>query len=453
MVKTTTNCPRCRQPIVANVEQLFDMNQDSGAKQKLLSGSFNLVQCNVCGYQGNLSTPIVYHDPEKELLLTYFPPEMALPVNEQEKMIGPHITRVMERLPQEKRKAYLLRPETMLTMETMIERILEADGITKDMLNAQKERLNLLQRLLKASQEERAEIVRQEEAIIDQEFFGIFNRIIEATLAQGDQEAAKQLAAIQKELLAQTEVGKSILKQSQEMQETIKALQEASKNGLTREKLLDLIMDNADEARLGIIVSLARPAMDYSFFQILSDRINAAKDGEKEELIELREQLLDLTAEYDDALNQRALRAQKILDEIIDAEDVEKAMASRIDAIDDLMVQLIRSEHEKANQQGDPDRLRKLEEIIQVLQKISAPPPEIALIEKFLEADDEESLKKMLEENAEKITPDFAQLVGSMAAQSEAQGQNAEILEKLKMISKMALRFSMRANLKKVASG
>ncbi len=57
-----------------------------------------------CGFEGPLSTPVVYHDPDKELLLTYFPPEMGLPVNEQERIIGPLIKQVSDSLPMELRK-------------------------------------------------------------------------------------------------------------------------------------------------------------------------------------------------------------------------------------------------------------------------------------------------------------------------------------------------------------
>ncbi len=54
MPQTQTSCPRCRQPVVADITQLFDMNQDPTAKQKLLSGAFNLIQCQSCGYTRNI---------------------------------------------------------------------------------------------------------------------------------------------------------------------------------------------------------------------------------------------------------------------------------------------------------------------------------------------------------------------------------------------------------------
>jgi hypothetical protein len=127
-----------------------------------------------------ISQPIVYHDPAKELLLTYFPPELNMPVNEQERIIGPFITKVTNSLPQEKRKAYLLRPQTMFTLQTLVEKVLEADGITKEMLQAQQQRLNLLQRLLGAPENSVEEIAKQEDKLIDRDFFMIAGRLMEA---------------------------------------------------------------------------------------------------------------------------------------------------------------------------------------------------------------------------------------------------------------------------------
>src|SRR5512136_3498137 len=161
MPQTQIACPRCKQMITANVEQLFDVSSDPGAKQRLLGGVSNVARCPYCGYEGRLATPIVYHDADKELLLTYFPPELGMPVNEQEKLVGPLITQVTNRLTPEKRKAYLLRPQSFLTYQSLIERILVADGITPEMIQAQKKRVSLVERLLSASSTEaRTEIMK-----------------------------------------------------------------------------------------------------------------------------------------------------------------------------------------------------------------------------------------------------------------------------------------------------
>ncbi len=234
--KTQIPCPRCRQPVVAQIEQLFDITSDPGAKQRLLGGVSNYAVCQNCGYNGPLATPIVYHDADKELLLTYFPPELGMPVNEQEKLVGPLITQVTNRLPPEKRKAYLLRPQSFLTYQSLVERILGADGITPEMIQSQKKRVALVERLLgAASPEARSEIIKQEASLLDAEFFSIFNRLIEGASASGQEQYIAQMDAIQKQLLAESEYGRKIAEQANEVQEAIKTLQAAGQRPRPRE--------------------------------------------------------------------------------------------------------------------------------------------------------------------------------------------------------------------------
>jgi hypothetical protein len=447
MPQTTTTCPRCRQPVMVEVEQLFDVNTDPRAKQKLLSGSFNRIRCPSCGYEGTLSTPIVYHDPNKELLLTYFPPSLGLPVNEQERLVGPMITQVTNKLPLEKRKAYLLRPQTMFTMETMVERILEADGVTKTMLQAQQQRLTLLQRLMSSPPEKRPEVIRQEEALIDQDFFNLLSRIIEGILAQGDQKAMQQIAGLQQDLLEHSSYGQELHGQAKEAEEAIRALQEAGKNGLTREKLLDLIIENPTDVRLNTLVNVARQGMDYNFFEIFSKRINAAKGEEKQQLEALRDRLLEMTAEIDKAMQEQVAATQEFLNEILKTDNIEETVSQNLEGINDLFVQLVQAEFQHAQQEGNQERLGKLQQVINALNKYSAPPPEIALIEELLEAEDETTRQKLMEEHADEITPEFLQMLANLAYQSDQ--QSPEMAKQLGDLHRQVLRFSMKANLKK----
>src|SRR5690606_21830036 len=132
MAKTSVPCPNCRQPVLIDLTRLFDLNSDPQAKDALLSGSANTFQCPNCHYQGVYPTPLVYHDPDKQLRLTHLPPEQNTPIPDHEKPIDPLIKKVMDDLPPEKRKAYLSKPQTTLTRQRFIETILEADGITPE---------------------------------------------------------------------------------------------------------------------------------------------------------------------------------------------------------------------------------------------------------------------------------------------------------------------------------
>ena len=317
MPATRIPCPNCRQPIVAEINQLFDQNVDPTAKQRLLSGSFNQISCPVCGYQGMAATPIVYHDPEKELLLTYVPAEIGLPRDEQERVIGAHINQVIAKLAPEKRKGYLFQPQQMFTMQGMLERILQADGITKEMIDAQQKRLTLIQRLVNATSPDAfAQIVQEEDALIDADFFGIFNRLLQVTAASGDQEGSKRLAEVQKQLLATTKFGQEIQSQSKEVEQALNDLRAAG-DQLDREKLLQLVIDAPNEIRLNALVSLARPGFDYQFFQLLSDRIERARGDGRARLIKLRDEILDITRELDRQMAERLQASRQLLEEIL----------------------------------------------------------------------------------------------------------------------------------------
>ena len=209
MPQTQIACPRCRQMIAANVEQLFDVTQDPQAKQRLLGGVSNMARCPHCGYQGRLATPIVYHDNDKELLLTFFPPELSLPLNEQERVIGPLIKQVMDRLPPEKRKGYLLNPIPNLTYEFMIQTILSKDGITPEMLKEQQDRVSLIERLMQASSNDvRSELIKQNTDLFDEQFFALFSRIAQSAAASGQEQVARSLVEVQKQLLEETAFGR-----------------------------------------------------------------------------------------------------------------------------------------------------------------------------------------------------------------------------------------------------
>ena len=354
MAKTTVSCPQCKQPVTADINRLFDFSQDPQAKQTLLSGSYNLIQCPSCGYRGQVPTPIVYHDPEKELLLTFFPPELNVPVNQQEQMIGPLINKVMESLPMEKRKAYLLKPETMLTRQRLVERILEEDGITHEMLEAQQQRLNFLQRLASVSPESRPEIIKQDEELVDEELLMILQRLIQSSAASGEEESANVLAGLQQQILENTAYGKEVLSQVKEQQAAFQALEEASKSGLTREKLLDLIVDAADsEIRLATLVSMARGGLDYSFFQTLSDRIQQSTGAEQAKLTELREKLLEMTHEIDEAIKEQEKQAGQFLDEILSKENIEEATLQALAGVNEIFLEVLRKRIQSARKEND----------------------------------------------------------------------------------------------------
>lgn len=447
MPKTVTNCPRCKTRVTVEFQQVFDLNTDPEAKEKFLSRSYNLIQCPTCGYQGAMATPLVYHDPEKELLLTYFPPELGMPLNEQEKLFGPLITGVVNALPNEKKKAYIFRPQIMLTLETMYEKVLEADGITKEMIQEQQKKLGFLQRLLSATNEGRVTMIQQEEDTVDESLFAIISQLAQASLSQGDRKTAEQLVAVQNDLLEHTKIGQALKKSAEDTQAAINDLRELSEKGMTREGLLQLLQDADSEIRLQTLVSMARPALDYTFFQTLTEKLEQSEGQEKRGLIELRDKLIKMTQDIDQALQKKTGETRDFLDQLMEAPDTAKAMEENLDKVDDFFVQLVQAELQAARKAGDAERAGKIEKVIIALQKYTSPPPEVQFIELLVGTEKDEEVEQILEQNAAAVTPEFVQLFNQLISQSEAQNQSAELLDILKKRYKQVLRFTMKKNL------
>jgi len=447
-------CPRCQQPITVQVEQLFDVTTDPAAKQRLLGGVSNFANCPACGYSSGLSTPIVYHDNEKELLLTFFPPELGMPLNDQEKLFGPLINQAVNKLPAEKRKAYLFRPQSFLTYQSLVERILGADGITPEMIKAQQGKANLIEKLLSAtSNEVRKSIIQQESALVDAEFFALFSRLMESALSSGQEEISQQMDAIQQILLNDTEYGKQLQDQANEIQEAVKTLK-AVGNKLTREKLLEILLEAPNDIRLGALVSYTRQGLDYQFFQLITDRIEKAPSQEKQKFEALRSKLLDLTREIDQHMEAEQKHAVELLGTLLSAENLQETLKKHLPEINDTFIQLLNNSVQQATQKQDQALVDKLQQIVAILQKFSAPPPEYGLLQKLIEAPDEPSLDKLLVENDSEITQEFTQFLGGIIAQSEAEStspenvQDAKVLERIQNIYRTVLKYTMLKNMK-----
>ena len=150
---TQLTCPRCGTPFQAEIHQMIDVGQQPELKMQLLNGALNVAACPNCGAATQLATPLVYHDPEHQLFMIHVPQEMNVTQVQREEMIGRFTRQVMEATPQEQRRAYLFQPQMILTMQTFMEKVLETEGITKEMIDKQRKQAELLQTLARADKD------------------------------------------------------------------------------------------------------------------------------------------------------------------------------------------------------------------------------------------------------------------------------------------------------------
>jgi hypothetical protein len=369
-------------------------------------------------------------------------------------MVGPLITQVMNRLPAEKRKGYLLRPQSFLTFQSMIEKILEKDGVTREMLDEQQKKLALIQRLMQATTPEmRSEIIKTEAAQLDETFFALYNRLAEAAVASGQKQTAQGMAVLQEELLANSAYGQKLQAQMGELEAAVKSLQDAGQ-GLTREKLLDIFLAAPNEARLQALVSLTRNGMDYSFFQIVTERIDKATGDDRQKLEELREKVTEYTNQIDKTVEEQMKKADAMIESLLTAPDIAQATAQNIANFqNEAVVQVLETKLREAQQNKDAARLEKLQQVVGVLQQASSP-PELELVNELVDAAGSDAeLEKALNAHQDELSDELTGMLASLMQQVEQQGSSdpnsGEILNRLDKIYRAILKRSMQKNLGK----
>ena len=156
-----------------------------------------------------------------------------------------------------------------------------------------------------------------------------------------------------------------------------------------------------------------------------------------------------MVEEVDREMQAQAVQMEKLIDKVVQSPDIPQVMEQILPAVNEVFIEVLKHQLDLASQKNDQARLSKLQLMVDVIQKASAPPPEYEVIEKLLEAEDEEAMRKILEEKPEIITPEFTQMIPGLINQAESQKENPEVVEKLRQINRLVMKISMRSNLAK----
>lgn len=423
------NCPNCGQPFQAQVNQIIDVGRDPAAKQRFLSGEANVVTCPNCGFRAGIAAPILYHDPDKELLMVHVPMELGLQKEEQERIIGSLLKNLMDSLPAEARRGYMFQPRTVLTLQGMVEQILMADGITPEMLEAQKQKARLAETFLQTDIDELDALIQQYDEQIDYEMIQFVTTAAENALQAGRQDMAQHAMEVREKLVALSTAGQEAAQlavaQEQAIDEVVKALEGLGEQP-TVQDFIDLVLRFAeDDQRLQALVGLQYPAFDYAFFQELSGRIEQVADGEKADLEALRDRLLELTNMIKQQQEAMVGAAVETLRAILSSSDLEAAVEQHLNRIDDTFLAVLTANIQAAEQNQDLMTSAKLKQIYEiVMQRIQqGAPPELQFITRLLQAESEQAAQQMMDAEAESFGPNLLPLMDALMDDVRARGE------------------------------
>jgi hypothetical protein len=150
-------------------------------------------------------------------------------------------------------------------------------------------------------------------------------------------------------------------------------------------------------------------------------------------------------------MEARYKQAQDFVESLLAQDDVVQAVQQNIEGFTQDAVDIVNQLLKQASEKNDYTRMGKLQKMVEILRSVSTP-PEVAFVEQLLDAPDQTALESMLEANKELINDQFMEaLIGLVGQVDQAAGQGnpeAQALgEKLSVVYKTALKFSMKKNM------
>jgi hypothetical protein len=323
----------------------------------------------------------------------------------------------------------------MLTMQSFMERVWGTEGVTPDMLARQQRQVDLLRKLATAAPDVQDFLIKENSRDIDETFFGILRAQIDATSQMSDSNLVVGLLNLQAKLMTQTEIGRRLEKQ----QLALHALnQEARKAGGLSPALLakHVIANEEDETLVSAVALTGQAALNYEFFSQLTAEVEKReRSGDKvgaQRLGRVRDQLLEMQREMQEATQQVLQEAQATLNEILAAADLEEAIAANMGRIDEAFMHVLEARLVHAEQGGHQDEAEKLRRIqAAIIAQIQGEtPPEVQLLSQLVSAPGKADRERIMAAAPDLISAELVQVVEMLRDQASNGGQ-AELADRL----------------------
>jgi hypothetical protein len=418
----------------AQVFTVIDVGVQPELKNYLLAGQLNVAVCPNCGTPAMIAAPLIYHDPAKQLFLIHFPQQLNARPDEQERFIGDATSMIMRELPPDAPKGYLLAPRRFLTLNSLLDSVLEADGISREVIEAQRARVELISRMADAfeqGEQQLAAAVAQNKAALDYEFFATLTAFADASAQGGRDDSAQLLEALREKLIELTGFDASSLEQPGEQYDDLDA-----------DEAIQRLAD-APDAELEQAIAELRPVIDYGFFEAWTDRIEAATQAgdsaTAERLTARRATILETVERMDKQAQEMFEAGASVLEQILAAPDTAAALREHADKLDEAFLLVLQANAAAAERMGNSQAVARLAEIERLAIEIAQESltPEERFINDLLAAEKPQDATKMLRQNPRMITADFVKRLNELADQMEGDGRKP-LGERLRQLSREA---------------
>lgn len=443
--RMTIQCPNCGQPNQAVVESLIDVTQQPALKSALLGGRLNTMRCSNCGMVSSVAAPLLYHDASKELLISFVPIELGLPKEQQDKLIGDMLRELTRNIPKESFKGYMFQPKQALTMQGLIDQIMVADGVTREVLEARRQTIRLLEQMMQAGPEKLDEMIRQNDSQIDAQFFQTAVALMQRAAEERQENAVYTLMAIQERAAQLSTYGQQMTALAEQQEATVQQVAaevEALGEDPQNADVIALAERYADhDDYLQALVGLVRPLFDYSFFQELTLQISKAPADDRARLENLRTRLSELTQAVDQQAQMAIQSAANLLQAVVNSPEPDTMLRENLDLIDDTFMAVLAANVQEAERRSDVQtsaRLKQIyEKVVGLLQQNMQ--PELRYLNDLLATETDEDALKLIPDGVDRFGPALLDIMDSVGRLLGKQGER-DMVEKLSFLREAAAR-------------
>ena len=214
----------------------------------------------------------------------------------------------------------------------------------------------------------------------------------------------------------------------------------------TREDLLDRIQgiqpEHADQV-LSMLIAVARPLIDYLFFQLLTQRIESAEaNGDREQAEALkakRSMILDIAQRLDAEIRARTQARARLLTDILSSDKPKEVIRARLQEMDSVFISVLEANIAQSQEEHQHDLEAKLNSIrnaiFEVLQESA--PPQVRFINQLLQADYPDGTRAMLRDNQAQLNDELLTMFDMLASDLAERG-DTETSERLQQIRAQA---------------
>jgi hypothetical protein len=411
------------------VHQVVDSKHTPDLKQQLLNGQLNVAVCPNCGAGGQMATIMLFHDADHEMFMVHVPPELNLNTMQREQMIGQLTQQVMDEMPPEERRAYMFQPQIMLNWQTFMEKVLETEGITPEMIARQKKQSELLQTLIKADKDVQDVLLKERADEIDETFFAMLQQFVDMASQMQDNKEMVKLTNLRARLMTETPVGQRMEQQQMALHKLSR--QAKKEGGLTPAMLAEHVIANQEQQHVvDALVMAGQGALQYEFFSHFSAEIEKLeKAGDKasvERLKALRADLLNLYEGMQEQSKNMMQEALNTLNTVLQAPDKNQALAENAQKIDEAFMAVLAARMNEAEQKNDMLQFQALNEIHSLIyaQMEQTLPPHVQLLNQLVRSESPDEQVQLLDENEQFVSDDLVQLIDQVMEQAGERGQD-----------------------------